>query len=278
MSSEREQVAVVRRHLGRRRGRRRSRCSAACSDDEWAQADRPARAGTSARSPHTSRTSSPSSPATRRSRSRSRRPPHIVSPMGAYTERGPIARAVVDDRRDHQRAGALLRPAACRAARRPTHGPAWRTDRGPRAASAGPGRRCCRTGPLDVWMHEQDIRRAVGRPGGLDSAAAAHTAGVFARGLGYVVGKRIAPPPGHHRRARRHRRRSSCTSPSRSVTTAAAARLDQEPPSRRSAWSPTSSRTSCCAAGDAAPTTSTVTVEGDAELGGGSLAALAVTP
>ena len=45
-------------------------------------------------------------------------------------------------------------------------------------------------------MHDQDIRRAVGRPGGLGTAAARHTVGVFARGLGFVVGKRVAPPAG----------------------------------------------------------------------------------
>jgi hypothetical protein len=45
-------------------------------------------------------------------------------------------------------------------------------------------------------MHEQDVRRAVGRPGGLTGAPAAHTAGVFARSLAFVVGKRVAPPAG----------------------------------------------------------------------------------
>jgi uncharacterized protein (TIGR03083 family) len=49
---------------------------------------------------------------------------------------------------------------------------------------------------VDVWMHEQDIRRAVGRPGGLNSPAAAHTIATFTRGLPYVVGKRVAPPAG----------------------------------------------------------------------------------
>ena len=31
-----------------------------------------------------------------------------------------------------------------------------------------------RNRPLDVWMHEQDVRRAIGRPGNLDSAPAVH--------------------------------------------------------------------------------------------------------
>jgi uncharacterized protein (TIGR03083 family) len=49
---------------------------------------------------------------------------------------------------------------------------------------------------LDVWMHEQDVRRAVGRPGGLNSGGATHTATVLAMSLPYCVGKRVAPPAG----------------------------------------------------------------------------------
>jgi hypothetical protein len=45
-------------------------------------------------------------------------------------------------------------------------------------------------------MHDQDIRRAVDRPGGLDSAAAAHVAGVFSQSLPYVLGKRAGAEPG----------------------------------------------------------------------------------
>jgi uncharacterized protein (TIGR03083 family) len=120
---------------------------------------------------------------------------HVTSPMGAYTERGPVARrgwapeAVVDE----LETSAATRLAALRADP-PTDGSArapvtpgdigwtWETLLSNRA--------------LDVWMHEQDVRRAVGRPGDLDSAAAGHTVGVFARGFGYVVGKRVAPPAG----------------------------------------------------------------------------------
>jgi uncharacterized protein (TIGR03083 family) len=49
---------------------------------------------------------------------------------------------------------------------------------------------------LDVWMHGQDIRRAVGRPGALDTAAARHTAGVFTRSFAYSVGNRVGPADG----------------------------------------------------------------------------------
>ncbi|MCW4384865.1 maleylpyruvate isomerase family mycothiol-dependent enzyme [Salinibacterium sp. SYSU T00001] len=53
-----------------------------------------------------------------------------------------------------------------------------------------------RNRPLDVWMHEQDIRRAVGLPGGLDAPGAIHTATYFAESLGYVIAKRAGAAPG----------------------------------------------------------------------------------
>ena len=49
---------------------------------------------------------------------------------------------------------------------------------------------------LDVWMHEQDIRRAVGRPGGMTGPGAEHTVATFTRSFPYAVGKRVAPPTG----------------------------------------------------------------------------------
>ena len=53
-----------------------------------------------------------------------------------------------------------------------------------------------RNRPLDIWMHEQDVRRAVGRPGGMDTAAAQHTADYLSEAFGFVVGKKVAPPTG----------------------------------------------------------------------------------
>lgn len=49
---------------------------------------------------------------------------------------------------------------------------------------------------MDVWMHEQDIRRAIGRPGGLDTPGAQHTADYLVETFGYVLGKRVSPPAG----------------------------------------------------------------------------------
>ncbi|WP_210439176.1 maleylpyruvate isomerase family mycothiol-dependent enzyme [Nocardioides xinjiangensis] len=53
-----------------------------------------------------------------------------------------------------------------------------------------------RNRPLDVWMHEQDVRRALGMPGNLDSAPAVHSADYLMESLPYVVAKRAQAPAG----------------------------------------------------------------------------------
>jgi uncharacterized protein (TIGR03083 family) len=49
---------------------------------------------------------------------------------------------------------------------------------------------------LDLWSHEQDMRRAVGKPGGFDDGSAAHTIDRLIRTLPIVVGKRAGTPDG----------------------------------------------------------------------------------
>jgi uncharacterized protein (TIGR03083 family) len=49
---------------------------------------------------------------------------------------------------------------------------------------------------FDVWMHEQDVRRATRRPGNLDAPAADCAARILGGSLLYVVGKRVAAEPG----------------------------------------------------------------------------------
>lgn len=49
---------------------------------------------------------------------------------------------------------------------------------------------------FDCWMHEQDVRHAVGRPGNEDGAAAIESIGETTRVLGYVVGKLAGAPDG----------------------------------------------------------------------------------
>jgi len=49
---------------------------------------------------------------------------------------------------------------------------------------------------LDCWVHEQDMRRAVGLPGHLGGLAAEHTIDRLIRTIPIVVGKRAATPDG----------------------------------------------------------------------------------
>lgn len=121
--------------------------------------------------------------------------PHIIGLMGLYTEQGVLARR---GRRIAQLADELEDAAARRFAALKADPP---TD-GAASPPKTPGdigwdtRTLLSNRPLDVWMHEQDIRRAVGRPGGYDSPAAAHTINVFGRTLPMVLGKRVGPSPG----------------------------------------------------------------------------------
>ena len=56
--------------------------------------------------------------------------------------------------------------------------------------------RLLRNRPLDVWMHEQDIRRALDMRGNLDSAPAIHAADYLMESLPFIVGKRAQAPAG----------------------------------------------------------------------------------
>lgn len=122
-------------------------------------------------------------------------PPHVTGLMGLYTEVGVV------NRRDASPDSIIneIREAATARHTRLLADP-------PTDASARPDpifggvpwdwRTLLRNRPLDVWMHEQDVRRAVGRPGGLDSPAAVHTAEYLAESLGYVLAKRVGAPAG----------------------------------------------------------------------------------
>lgn len=121
--------------------------------------------------------------------------PHVTGLMGLYTEQGVAARR---DRTPAQLVEEIRRSTGARHE-------ALRRDP-PSDGSARPERifggvlwtwdTLLRNRPLDVWMHEQDVRRAVGRPGNLDSPAARHTTGYLAESLPLVVAKRAGAPPG----------------------------------------------------------------------------------
>ena len=148
--------------------------------------------------------------------------------MGLYTEIGrrrpprPLAR------RDHQRDPRVGHRPPHRPAGRPAHRRRGQARPGSSAASPGSWETLLRNRPLDVWMHEQDVRRAVGRPGGLDAPAAEHVADYLAESLGVRAGQAGRRGPPAPRRCstvdgQRAARRTAST------TTAAAERLPEVP-------------------------------------------------
>ena len=49
---------------------------------------------------------------------------------------------------------------------------------------------------MDMWVHEQDIRRAIGKPGSLEGPVAEHAFRRHVTALPFVVGKRVGLPEG----------------------------------------------------------------------------------
>ena len=122
-------------------------------------------------------------------------PPHVTGLMGLYTEIGVVTRrdaspdAIINE----------IRSAATARHTRLLADPPTDAAGTPDPIFAGvpwDWRTLLRNRPLDVWMHEQDIRRAVDRPGGMNSPAARHTAEYLAESLGFVLAKRVGAEPG----------------------------------------------------------------------------------
>ncbi len=53
-----------------------------------------------------------------------------------------------------------------------------------------------KTRVFDSWVHEQDVRMALGRPGGSGGLASAVAVGQVEAAMGFVVGKKAAAPEG----------------------------------------------------------------------------------
>jgi uncharacterized protein (TIGR03083 family) len=121
--------------------------------------------------------------------------PHARGMMGRFTEQGVVARrdASTDDLINEIRAAATARHTAL-LADPPTDPDA--PAPGVFGAIGWSTLTLLRNRPLDLWMHEQDVRRAVGLPGGLGADAAAHTTDYLSESLGYVLAKRVGAEPG----------------------------------------------------------------------------------
>lgn len=202
---------------------------------------------------------------------------HIRNLTGYYTEQGVLARrgrdmdALVDELEE-----AVEKRYAALQADPPTDGAA-----APPITLGGVGwdtATLLSNRPLDVWMHDQDVRRAINEPGGYDGAPAQHVFGVFARSLPMVLGKRVAPPAGSS---------ALIEVPGMDVSTAAVVGDD----GRAAAVRPASELTDptvrivlspedyiVLVGGRRTPDRVSPKIEGDEELGRKVLAAMAVTP
>lgn len=121
--------------------------------------------------------------------------PHVRNDLGRVTEQGVVAR------RDRSPAELVAEIRESTDAHHATLLAAPPTD--PDAPAPGlfglvgwSTRTLLRNRPLDVSLHEQDIRRAVGRSGNLDSPALRHSAGYLAESLGFVLAKKSGAPAG----------------------------------------------------------------------------------
>src|SRR5690348_16457899 len=102
--------------------------------------------------------------------------PHIKDISGFYTEQGVLARR---DRDMASLADEIEHAAAARIAELEASPPTDGAAAPPRTPGGVPWntQTLLSNRPLDVWMHSQDIRRAIGRPGGYDGAPAKHVIG-----------------------------------------------------------------------------------------------------
>jgi uncharacterized protein (TIGR03083 family) len=121
--------------------------------------------------------------------------PHIKDLSGLYTEQGVLARR---DRDMASLADEIEQAAAARVAELGANPPTDGSAAPPRTPAGVPwnNRTLLSNRPLDVWMHSQDIRRAIGLPGGYDGVQAQHVISKFGGALAMVLGKRVAPPVG----------------------------------------------------------------------------------
>jgi uncharacterized protein (TIGR03083 family) len=130
---------------------------------------------------------------------------------------------------------------------------------------------------IDMWVHGQDIRRALGRPGGMGSTGAAVTLASFSAALPFVLGKRVRPPVGT----------SVVWEVTGSHPAIVAVGIDEARRAVPLSQAPSEPTTrlvmdaetfAALLAGRGDPSTAPVQITGDAQLGRRTVAAMAVTP
>jgi uncharacterized protein (TIGR03083 family) len=201
-------------------------------------------------------------------------PDHVTGLMGLYTEQGVVARS---DRSPDELITEIREAATARKT--------VLLDDPPTDGSAKPDRifggigwdweTLLRNRPLDVWMHEQDVRRAVGRPGNMDGPAAVHTADYLIESLGYVLAKRVGAPPGTTVRLDVTGHAPAAFGVSESGR---GERLAEPPADPTVSLAMDRESFVVLAGGRRTPPDDAITVQGDQELGRRILDALAVTP
>jgi len=200
--------------------------------------------------------------------------PHVRGLQGYYIEQGVVARR---DRSPGELVAEIRDSAAKRHDELAADPP---TD-----ARAKPGRifggvpwdwrTLLRNRPLDVWMHEQDIRRAIDRRGNLDGPAAKHTADYLMESLPMVVAKRAAAPEGTTVVIRLNGSRPLAV---RVNAEGRGVRLPEIPTDPTVRINTDRETFICLAGGRRDPEPGAVGLDGDQELGRRILSKMAVTP
>jgi uncharacterized protein (TIGR03083 family) len=119
--------------------------------------------------------------------------PHLTAVSAAFTE------PAVEARRHLSGAEVLAELEAATAERlvalRSLTPEQW-DETGPTPIGTVPYREFMNVRTFDCWMHEQDVRRALDRPGHQDGPVAEHAIGRCTQALGFVVGKKAGAPDG----------------------------------------------------------------------------------
>lgn len=120
-------------------------------------------------------------------------PEHVVSEFGVWIEQGVAARRQVEP---ESLLAELRTLVEIRTANLYDLDPSLETPVRSAMGQETPFEDLARRRLIDLWIHEQDIREAVGRPGSLDGPGAAQWTAFVLAALPRVVQRRVKPEPG----------------------------------------------------------------------------------